>query len=236
MFVSKLDSGLTYSLSLAFSNEDLQRIYASGSNVVIAKPAGGSTPNVAWLVVRPLPSNTITWQEQYGIYMSNTEIINGATLVQSASTSSNASPDTMYTMEPSGTISGPVTSGGTQGAFSIQNEYNNLPKGYLTTGLFQSANVDGTLATGNAVSAATCLYNSTAVMTPYTTVYLWIASSVVSNTVVTHITSPMTQVTFGGSVTSVSLVYDATSGTFLPASGQSISLGHGIQHIEPRLR
>ncbi|NRA12319.1 MAG: hypothetical protein HRT57_10230 [Crocinitomicaceae bacterium] len=37
-----------YELNIAFTNEQLQTIYATGTNVIVAKPSGGGTPNVAW--------------------------------------------------------------------------------------------------------------------------------------------------------------------------------------------
>lgn len=103
-------------------------------------------------------------------------------------------------------------------------------------GLYQNAQVNGAAVTGNAVSAAPVLYKSTAVMTPFTTVYLWLASSVMSNTVVTDVSGARTKVTFGGTVTDVSLSYDAATGTFLPTAGAD-ALGDGVSvdHIIPAL-
>ena len=65
------------------------------------------------------------------------------------------------------------------------NQFNNLPQGYLTMGLVQNAMVNGSDLPGNAVSATPVLYQSTVVMTPSTTVYIWIQSQVVSGTIVT---------------------------------------------------
>lgn len=225
----------TFTLETAFTEQDLQRFLASGSNVVVAKPTGGGTPNVAWVVYRPLLANTMTWEEDYGIYASNADIVNGAQLTQMSQTPYPAHADATYSLNPAGFF-GPPSSGGVANSYSAENEYDNLPKGYLTMGLYQDASVNGTPVQGNAVSAAPVIYQSTAVMTPFTTVYLWIQSSVVSNTVVTTVTSPMTKVTFGGSVTDVALQYDASSGIFLPVGGDE-ALGAGIEvdHLIPSL-
>lgn len=222
----------TYTLNTMFTQEDLERFLASGSNVVVAKPNASGVPNVAWIVYRPLLANTMTWEEQYGIYASNADIVNGATLTQMSKSSFPAVEDMIYPLTPAGFF-GPPTSGGDPNSFSAQNGYNNLPKGYLTMGLFQDANVNGSLVSGNAVSAAPVIYNSTATMTPYTTIYLWIQSQVLSNTVVTTVTSPMTQVTFGGTVTEVSLTYDANSGTFIEAGAAALGEGVVLDHIVP---
>jgi len=207
----------TYNLSTAFTQQDLERFYASGTNIVVAKPTGGGTPNVAWIVYRPLIGNNLSWTDDFGIYASNVDVVNGATLTQMSATPYPAVAGQLYTMSPTGAIIGP-NSGGTPNAYAINNSYNNLPKGYLTMGLFQNATVDGSSVVGNAVSAAPVIYNSTATMIPYTTIYLWTQSQVVSNTVVTNVTSPMTQVRLSAEQPSAALVYDPATGTFLPAA------------------
>ncbi len=237
MSLSKtVEAGLQFSISMAFSQTDLDRFYATGTNVVVAKPAGGGTPNVAWIVYRPLMANGISWEENYGIYMSNSDVINGAELTQMSATPYPASAGTLYTMTASGSITGPQTAGGTPGSYTIANQYNNLPKGYLTSGLYQNAIVNGASVVGNAVSAAPAIFQSTAQMTPFTTVYLWTQSQVKSNTVVTTVTSAMSRVQLGGSITSAALVYDSSTGLFLPApSEHKISREHGLSHVLPQL-
>lgn len=231
----------TFSISTAFAQVDLERFYASGSNVVIAKPTGGSQPNVAWLVYRPLINNSVTWEENYGIYASNVDVKNGATLTQMSSTPFPAVPSMLYTMQPAGAITGPNT-GGSPNSYAILNSYNNLPKGYLTMGLYQNATIDGSDVSGNAVSAAGVIFQSTAIMEPRTTVYLWLQSQVISNTVVTTVTSPMTKVTLTASSPAAALAYNAASGTFIPApsprkalGGQQNVLDDAVEHIFAQL-
>lgn len=202
-----------YELLVSFTNDQLETLYATGTNVIVAKPSGGTAPNVAWQVFRPLQSNSLSWQENYGIYASTSEVVNGAELTQLSSTGIPAVIEKKYVLEPSGAISGPY-SGGSPNAFSMENNYS--VKDYVTIGLYQDANVNGTEIIGNALSAAPVLLRSTAVMTPFTTVYIWLQSQVKSNSVVTDVTSPMTQLTFGGGVDQISVAYDSASGTFIP--------------------
>lgn len=223
---------LSFMLETAFTQQDLDRIYTSGSNVVVAKPNNGGAPNVAWIVYRPLVDNVIEWEEQYGIYASNADVINGAVLTQMSQTDVPASDNVLYPFTPSGYF-GPPESGGVSGSFTARNDYDNLPKGYLTMGLFQKATVNGSTGPANAVSAAPVIYRSKAQMTPFTTVYLWIQSQVRSNTVVTNVTSPQTRVTFGGGVTKVSLRYNANTGTFLPVG--SLNGDIELDHVVPTL-
>lgn len=205
----------TFTLNTSFTQTDLSMLYATGTNVVVAKPASGGLPNVAWIVFRPLQANSMTWDEQYGIYASTQSIVNGAVLTQMSATPFPSTDGQVYTLGPAGFF-GPPGPGGTPGSFTAVNQYNNLPSpGYLTFGLYQNATVNGASLLGNAVSAAPVLYQRTAVMTPFTTVYIWTQSQVNSNTVVTTVTSVQTKVVFGGTVTQISLAYDASTGGFV---------------------
>ncbi|WP_152985833.1 hypothetical protein [Aeromonas veronii] len=220
---------MNYELDIAFTNDQLNTLWLTNTNVVIAKPSSdGGTPNVSWQVFRPMQANSVIWEEQYGVYASTSGISNGAKLVQLSSTGIPAETQSLYKLQASGAISNP-TSGGVQGAFSLLNQYNSAT-GYMTVGLYQNATVNGTQIAGNAISAAPVLYQSTAQMTPYTTLYIWLASSVASNCVVTNVTSPMTVLKFGGSVQNISIAYDSTTGKFLPV-GSSNNLTSSSMHV-----
>ncbi|GAB5474200.1 MAG: hypothetical protein Mars2KO_22990 [Maribacter sp.] len=201
-----------YKLDIAFTNQQLENLYQTNSSVIIAKPSeGNATPNVAWQSFKALGANTLTWREEYGIYVSSTELTHGAQLDQLSNTEIGAIMDQVYTMNPSGVITGPA-SGGVPNSFALLNEYKNKP--YMTAGLFQDATVNGTEIIGNATSAAPVLLASTAVMTPYTTIYVWIQSQVVSNTVCTLVTSPMTEFKFGGGTNDIAIAYNSETGLF----------------------
>lgn len=211
-----------FNLVINFSNKDLERLYSTGSYVVIDKPTKDRPPNVAWLVFKPLQMNNVNWEEQYGIYASTVQIQNGARLTKMSQTEFPAVENKIYTLNAAGVFTGP-SGVGTEASFTAVNNYNNLPTlGYLTFGLYQDANVNGQSVVGNAISAVQVLYESIAVMTPDTTIYIWIQSFIHSNEVVTNITSQMTQVTFGGTVTNVALTYDAQSGKFLPSTTSNV--------------
>lgn len=223
----------TFNLKTAFTDEQLKVIYATGTNIVVAKPTGGGSPNVAWQVFKPMQANTLTWKEEYGIYASTSQVVNGAKLNQLSSVPVGAVQNKLYTLESNATISGPA-SGGAPHSYALQNQYAEKP--FMTIGLFQDANVNGTEIMGNAVSAAPVLLASTAVMTPYTTVYIWLQSQIVSNTVVTNVTSPMTALKFGGGIDTIAVQYDSATGRFIPAGDGKRSLDDSsIIHIDPIL-
>lgn len=221
-----------YTLGTLFSKEDLTRFHASGSNVVVAKPNAGGAPNVAWVVYNPLEENTMTWDEEYGIYASNTDIVGGALLVQMSHAPSPVEDGMVYPFTVEGFFGSP-SSGGVTGSYTVQNEYKN-DKGYMTIGLYQNAVVNDKKTTRNAISAALVQREFTAEMTPFTSVYLWIQSQVKSNSVVTNVTSAQTEVRFGGSVSEVSLAYEAATGRFRPAQ-KSLPDGISLVHHVPTL-
>jgi hypothetical protein len=207
---------ITFDLNLSFSKSDLAAIFAADASVVVAKPAdnSGSKPNVAWLTFRPLENNNISWEEVYGIYASNTLMEDGASIAKSSAVNP-AVPGKVYTLQPDGTFGAPAD-GGTLDSFTVVNKLENARK-YMTIGLTQDARIGGELVAGNAISASNVLYQSTAVMTPYTTVFLWIQSKIKSNSVCTKVTSPMSEITFGGGVNNLSYRYDSATGLFIPA-------------------
>lgn len=223
----------TFNLKTAFTDEQLRVIYTTGTNIIVAKPTGGGSPNVAWQVFKPMQANTLTWKEEYGIYASTSQVVNGARLNQLSSVPVGAIQNKLYTLESNATISGPA-SGGAPNSYALENKYAERP--FMTVGLFQDANVNGTEISGNAISAVPVLLASTAIMTPFTTVYIWLQSQVKSNTVVTTVTSPMTQLKFGGGVDTISVKYDSTTGRFIPAGENARSLdASSVTHIDPSL-
>jgi hypothetical protein len=222
-----------YTLNTNFSDADLARFKATGSKIVVAKPSDGGHPNVAWIVFHPSESNSMEWTEEYGIYASGVERVHGAVLTQMSSTAIPTIDGKIY--EFADGFFSPPTTGGAEGSFYALNSYVNPDdhRGYLTFGLYQDAKVNTKVIKGNAISAATVLFKSTAQMTPYTTIYLWVQSEVQSNTVLTLVTSPMTKVEFGGGITEVSLDYDPEKGTFIPAASVELPEGITLDHPEP---
>lgn len=221
-----------FNLKTAFTVDQLQLLYATGTNVVVAKSINGQA-NVAWQVFMPLQNNLLSWKEEYGIYASNTDIQNGAVLNQFTNTPSDATIGSMYILQPYGAITGPAGPGYPD-AYTLTNQFNG--KNYVTVGLYQNANVNGSDITRNAVSATPLLMQSTAVMTPSTTINIWLQSQVISNSVVTRVTSPITVLNFSDSTTEISIAYDSSSGKFIPAKNDALKgTSRSFDYIEPTL-
>lgn len=223
-----------FNLKIAFTSEQLGILYATGTNVIIAKSSDGRPSSVAWQVFKPMQANTVSWKEEYGIYASTAPIRNGAVLSQLTNTPIGIEKGKQYILQNYGAISGPHD-GGFPNAFIFSNQYAGMP--YMTAGLYQNALVNGIDVTNNAISATPVLMQSNAIMAPNTTIYIWLQSQVVSNSVVTMVTSPMTELKFGGSVTDISVTYDSASGKFVPAKSSALksSSDQPFNYIEPSL-
>ncbi|MWB94163.1 hypothetical protein GON26_07295 [Flavobacterium sp. GA093] len=217
-----------YDLKVGFTTEQLQILHFTESNVVLAKGTRGQNSNVAWQVFRPFQSNQISWDDEYGIYCSNTKLVNHAQIIPFSDTPIGIDTNTLYTLENNGVILGPTT-GGQRNTFALRNNYSNAP--YLTTGLFQNAIINGNYRSGNAISAIPVLFQSTALMDPATDIYIWIQSQVQSNSIITRITSPVTRLSFSSSLFRISVVYDSYTGRFINAGSSNLSEGT-IEHIE----
>jgi hypothetical protein len=221
-----------YTLETSIAAQDLSSFYAVGANVVVAKSSmDGGPPNVAWVACRPSQKNTMKWVEEYGIYASTASLVNGALLTPMSSLEVPAQDGKTYPFTPDGEFGTP-TQDDRPGSFYVFNTYTSTT-GDLAFGLSQSAIVNGQAVRPNAISAATVPYNGTAQMTPLSTIYLWIQSRVLSNSVVTPVTSPMTKLIFGGGVTSVSLAYDSQQGVFVPRTNAALPAGLTIDQIAP---
>lgn len=205
----------TYKLKLSFTSEQLKAFYAAGSNIAVAKPSQENVgPNVIWQVIRPMPEVEVEWNEEYGIYASTAAISNGAVLRKMSKSGFPAAGGKGYVLGPEGVFE----ASGPEGEKDSFYGTNHFPED-LTFGLYQDAIVGGKRVAGNAISAAPLLRGSTAQMTPYTTVYVWLQSQVASNTVVTRVTSPQEKVLFGGGQNEASLTYDSASGTLVVGGG-----------------
>jgi hypothetical protein len=203
---------MKFTLKLNFTNDQLEVIAATNSKVIVAKPSN-SGPYVAWQAFDPLNANTLTWEEEYGVYASTASMTHGAELLKLSNTGTlPATSNKVYVLESSGVISGPQD-GGELNSFTLVNQYDK--NDFMTVGLYQDAIVNGVLVAGNAISAAGTLLASTAVISPYTTLCVWLQSEVDSNTVVTKVASPISLLKFGGKTSEISAHYDRISGKFL---------------------
>jgi hypothetical protein len=224
----------SYELDLQINASSLQVLKAAGLNITIAKPVGGANPNVTWLVFDPFQGNTVTWDEDYGIYASPTPIVqNGAVITRLSETPFPAQDAAYYSFTSAALFSGPFTGSGSpgQGSYKVNNNMPSTSYPSLTFGLQQKASINGTGINPSPLNAAVVPAALSATFTPLTTVYVWLQANFQSGTVITEINGNAAIVQFGNGITKQSLAYNPATGMFVPTAGGQLmeySLASGI--------
>ncbi|MEW6732591.1 MAG: hypothetical protein AB1489_14780 [Acidobacteriota bacterium] len=215
-------------------NQDLPLIKAAQLNIILAKPIGGGAPNVAWQSFDPFPDNNVEWTEEYGLYASTTQVNNGARITKMSTTGYPAQSGAYYSFTSNATFNGPITDGNVPPAnsYKIVNDMPSSQYPALTFGLMQSASINGVAAQFRPINAQTVLSKLDVTFTPLTTVYVWLQAQLVSETVITSVTSRHTKVTFGGPITSHTLKYDRNTGMFVAVSGKEKAFIHDAPNVE----
>jgi len=209
---------MNYTLNLTFTQEQLNLIYETNMNVIIAKPVTDEKPNLAWLTFKPMSNNTIQWTEQYGIYASTTNTEGSVEITKTSTVPVGAARNSLYILGKDGEISGPGSRTGSSSSFSVLNQYQNGSSiSYMTIGLTQDATVNGMIVTGNAVSAARVPYMNTAEMTPDTGIYIALQSQA-PKAMLTKVSSQMTRLVFRNGATEISAYYNSDAGMFIQTS------------------
>ncbi len=207
----------TFNLNLDIDAQSLPLIRSAQLRIMLAKPVGGSGPlNVIWQSFDPFGSNTVTWDEEFGLYASDTKAENGAT-IRKMSAQEPAVDENYYSFTAGATFEGPFRDPRVgPGQYAAQNSMPNVSYDSLTFGLTQAANVNGKPVPGNPLNAVTVLPNNFVTFTPITTVFVWLESNQSSATVITNIQTSHTITTFSGGITTRDLVYDPDLGVFVP--------------------
>lgn len=209
---------MDYTLQLSIDPSDLEVLKAAQQNIIIAKPVGGGSPNVAWLTVDPFTENSIEWSEVFGLYASNTSYQAGAKIFKVANVPV-ADDGNTYAFKATNTFGPPSpTPPVPNGTFAISNQNDSQQYPWLTFGLTQSATI-GPVAVKNApISAAVVPSMQSVTLTPLTSVWVWLEANLLSGTVITQVTSKSAVATFGNGVTTINLKYSPSKGYFVPAT------------------
>jgi len=202
----------TYALTLNLTQQNIADL-PPGSRICISKtPGGQNSPGttVIWLSWAPWETNTVTWQEFYSVYASNTLIENGATIsVSSSLANPPAVLGDLYTFT-NNTFNDGAPYPQQPTAYSILNSNGETS----TFGLMQLATVNGGAQTSvlNAISLPQAF---TASFTPEITLGVWIQTSTNNGYVITNIVGPVTTMNFTAN-TSLTSVWDESTASFLP--------------------
>jgi hypothetical protein len=198
--------GMSYKLTIDLTPEQLEAFGNTGSQIAIAKSAE-SPPTVVWQSLRPIEELVMTWEENYGIYATETEFKGGAKIISTARVKGTAVNGEEYALVKNG--------------FFVAQENPGNPKSYYARNLYSAENKSmgfgltqmaelssGLVLPPNPVSYAPVLFESMASMTPYTTLYVWVESKVQGGSVVTEVTGPQLPVPYGNGVNEHVLVYN----------------------------
>lgn len=215
-----------FTLNVNFTSDQLNVIYASGSNVVLAKQNNSGPPNVTWAVFRPNIANKATWQDSYGLYDSTINLQAGVR-INILSQLPKAEPGQSYTINNTGMITGP-TGAGTPNQYVLNNDFTNAQQ--ITAGLTQSLNINGQGFSNMPTCADTIFQQANRPFNASDIIYIWLQSNVISSSVLGPSTSPQTVLQFSNSQNQMTVSYDSNTGRFIPQANTA-----NVEHIEPAL-
>jgi hypothetical protein len=221
---------MDYTLNLTIKESDLRTIKTAGLKITVAKPVGGSKPNVAWLTIDPFEAVSIQWSEEYGLYASTTQKLDTGTVISKFSELPPPQLDGksyLFGVNDSNVFDRNDAESCPQGSFHIGNQTSAGAYPLLTFGLTQKAIIQGTAIRPTCLNAAPVMAKMDVLFTPLTMVYVWLQNSYTSGTIITDITSKSTRVEFGAGTTEQGLIFDPSKGQFEPAaavSGNKVTL------------
>lgn len=201
---------MNYGLNIIIDSDSTERINRNNQKVTIVKQTNSSiqTANsVAWLTFAPYQDNEVTWEEQYGVYATKTELQNGAVIRKTSDR--EATDSYLYTFKNNvfdGGTSGKISTG----IFGVENESGDNE---VKFGLTQMANVNGTIVT-SPLNIMPVMNNQTGTFEPIETVYIFLSSSENNGTVISNVFSKSCTVTLTGSKPTAKIGFNAQSNQF----------------------
>ncbi len=188
----------TFTLTIEFSAKDLKTIYEADEKVVLTK---SNNDPVTWIVFSPFENNTITWSDDYQLFVSQSGVkVGGKISVQS---SVNATAGKVYPFAE-GFFGSPVD-GAEPNDFSAKN--NDADFDELTFGLSQTCSVNNADASYKPMMALVVPRNQTVVFEPADVIEVFLQSEISESTVMGNVTGPKIKLTFNESAPTQTIVY-----------------------------
>jgi hypothetical protein len=200
-----------YQLNINFSQTDLASIRAAGKRVIITKQTYASSgPKVAWLAFLPQANNTVSWQDQYTMYASRSELQNGTTIQMM---SQAPAQETKYLpFNSSGLFGAAAAATLPLNCYGVQNGYHS--RSTLVFGLAQKATVNGAVFLDSPTNAGIVFQNQSESFSPLDALSILVHADVQNGMVISSMTSPELRVTFDAGSSEHTITYDATIGGF----------------------
>lgn len=215
-----------YTLQLLISPTDLSTILQAGENIVLAKAFSDSPSNVAWVSCAPFQTNTISWDNSYGMY-AVVSMASGKIQPQST-TSIGIASGMYYNFGPTPVFTGPFSGENAPppGSFRVFNLMPPSNNPSFVFGLIQNVTANGVALNSSPTTAQVVPANQLATFTPLDTIYVWLQSGVAAGAVLSipplagdsfAVSSRATKVDFT-SASTLSYVYSSTTGAFVPVA------------------
>lgn len=203
-----------YKLIIRFSDEALHTIYDAGQKLALVKAVKGNAGNkVTWVTTLPFETNTVEWRNDYMLYMSRYESMNGASINKLSEV--EATDGFVYDVID-GTFGNAHTDPAVvKNVYGVRNEMDQYPS--LNVGMAVSAKVNGELREGNPINSVTLPYNHIAAMSPIERVGIFLATDIDDGMVQTKEFSNILAIEYRGSEAEHVVRYDETRGIFVSA-------------------
>jgi len=207
----------TYTLNISFDTTGLEAANAAEERLIITKSHGSTVQSntVIWLSLQPGEFNTITWQENYGLYASQVaELAPGESITTGAEVPNAQKGQWRYPFLPALTFGPPIPDRNAPNAYSLVNQ--TLTS--RTFGLIQYANVNGT-NTGGIVNAAVVPAGQYADFSAELFVSIGLAATINNGSIIANILNTPFSVQFSSSLITRSITYSTSTGTFYSTDG-----------------
>lgn len=162
-----------YTLNVLFTQADLKVIQNANENVVLIKqvPDGGN--KLTWVTFEPFEKNIVTWNNDYYLFASNTDPVEGHPIIVNSKTKAQA--HYTYTFTNNSFSNGDYDSQLGIDQYGVKNEQDSSMQ-FFTFGMAQNCTVNGTEKAIMPINAEVVPHAQFAQFTPEETVLIFLAS------------------------------------------------------------
>lgn len=202
-----------YELEIKFTEEGLKAIYAAGEKLILTKEvAGNKGKSVCWVSTLPFLNNIVKWTEEYMLYASREEAMNGATINKLSDV--DAISELIYDFDNAIFDNAHTSTAVGKNEYGVSNQMDDYST--LTFGLAQEVKVNGTSTEGRPINAVTLPFNHTATFSPIERVRVFLANDLNNGMVITKEFSNTIDVVYSGTDVKKTIAYDTEKGMFVP--------------------
>jgi len=197
----------SYSLKALIDDNLVKQFNQNNQKVVIVKEAPKNSSPVAWVTFSPFEINTVSWEENYGVYASNTIMEDKAKIEKSSFSPASEKQGDSFT---SGSISPQEADKDlASNTYEVKNAM--MEPSQLTFSLAQDVEAND-VSEGSSINAVQIMFNEP--ITPHDKVSIFIKSDLDDGMVIPLIDDQALQLDFGNQ-TEIIIKYDPSIGGFI---------------------